>query len=162
MTATEFEHIVFQLRPQMLRVAIDFFHNEEDAEDAVQDVLLKMWKREWKADDDITALAIRATKNQCVSLARKKKLRQHLALEETADNSLSTLETDQTILTQEQHLKIEQAISTLTHSEQRLVRLKQEEGLETSEIAVITGMNLNSVRSMLSAARRKLIKILSL
>ena len=117
MTATEFEHIAQQLRPQMMRVALDFFHNEEDAEDAVQEVLLRMWQREWKPDDDIKAMAIRATKNQCVSMARKQKLRQHLSLEDSARGEPSPGGTDEALLTHERRMMIELAISTLSRSE---------------------------------------------
>lgn len=158
MTTTEFEHISQQLRPQMMRVALDFFHNEEDAEDAVQDVLLKMWKRDWKPDDDIKALAIRATKNQCVSMARKQRLRHVVPLENGAHECISSVEADQAILTREQRMMIEFAISTLTHSEQRIIRLKQDKGLDAEQISIITGIKLASVRSMLSMARKKLIE----
>lgn len=160
MNVTEFEHIALELRPQMLRVALDFFHNEEDAEDAVQEVLLRMWQREWRANDDIKAMAIRATKNQCVSMARKQRLRQHLSLEDAARGEPSPGGADEALLTRERLMMIELAISTLTRSEQRIIRLTQR-GLEADEIAVVTGIKLNSVRSMLSMARKKLIKTLS-
>ena len=35
------------MRPQMMRVAMDFFHNEEDAMDVVQEVYVRMLKRGW-------------------------------------------------------------------------------------------------------------------
>ena len=163
MNVTEFEHIAREMRPQMLRVALDFFHNEEDAEDAVQEVLLKMWQREWSADtpsvdtEQFRALVIKATKNQCVSMARKQRLRQHLSLEGAARGEPSPGGADEALLTRERHLMIELAISTLTRSEQRIIRLTQR-GLEADEIAVVTGIKLYSVRSMLSMARKKLIK----
>ena len=169
MTATEFEHIAQQLRPQMMRVALDFFHNEEDAEDAVQEVLLKMWQRQWKTDDDpstnleqVRALVIKATKNQCVSMARKQRLRQHLALEDGARREAGPGGADEALLTQERRMMIELAISTLTRSEQRIIRLTQDRGLDAEEIALVTGIKLNSVRSMLSMARKKLIRKLRL
>ncbi len=169
MTATEFEHIAQQLRPQMMRVALDFFHNEEDAEDAVQEVLLRMWQRQWKPDDDpstnleqVRALVIKATKNQCVSMARKQRLRQHLALEGAVSARPSPSGADEALLTQERRMMIELAISTLTRSEQRIIRLTQDRGLDAEEIALVTGIKLNSVRSMLSMARKKLIKKLRL
>lgn len=161
MTATEFENIVLQIRPKMLRVALDFFHNEEDAEDAVQNVLFKMWKREWKPNDNITALAIRATKNECVSMARKHRLRIYQPIEE-AGKITSTQEADQDILTHERRMMIEQSISSLSRSEQRIIRLAQDKGLNAEEIAMVTGIKLPSVRSMLSMIRKKLINKLSI
>ena len=41
MTQTEFEHKLIEMRPQMMRVAMDFFHNEEDAMDIVQEVYVQ-------------------------------------------------------------------------------------------------------------------------
>lgn len=161
MTTTEFEHIVLQIRPQMVRVALDFFHNEEDAEDATQNVLFKMWKREWKPDDNVAALAIRATKNECVSMARKQRLRAHLPIENEARGMTSAQEADQDIITHERRTIIEKAINNLSRSEQRIIRLTQEKGLNAEEIAIVTGIKLTSVRSMLSMARKKLIEQLS-
>ncbi|MBQ0075258.1 MAG: sigma-70 family RNA polymerase sigma factor [Prevotella sp.] len=161
MTTIEFEHIILKIRPQMVRVALDFFHNEEDAEDAVQNVLFKMWKRDWKPDDDVTALAIRATKNECVSMARKQRLRLHLSIEDEARSLTSANEADQDILTNERRQSIEKAINNLSRSEQRIIRLTQDKGLNAEEIAIVTGIKLPSVRSMLSMARKKLIEHLS-
>ena len=161
MITIEFEHIVRKIRPQMVRVALDFFHNEEDAEDAVQNVLFKMWKREWRPGDDVTALAIRATKNECVSMARKQRLRAHLPLEDETRHLISAQEADQDILTHERRQIIEEAINNLSRSEQRIIRLTQDKGLDTEEISKVTGIKLSSVRSMLSMARKKLIEQLS-
>lgn len=161
MTTIEFEHIVLKIRPQMVRVALDFFHNEEDAEDAVQNVLFKMWKREWKPDDDVAALAIRAIKNECVSMARKQRLRLHLSIENEARSLTSTHEADQDILTCERRQIIEKAINNLSRSEQRIIRLTQDKGLNAEEISIVTGIKLASVRSMLSMARKKLIEQIS-
>lgn len=145
----------------MVRVALDFFHNEEDAEDAVQNVLFKMWKREWKPDDDVAALAIRAIKNECVSMARKQRLRLHLSIENEARSLTSTHEADQDILTCERRQIIEKAINNLSRSEQRIIRLTQDKGLNAEEISIVTGIKLASVRSMLSMARKKLIEQIS-
>ncbi|MCQ2095843.1 MAG: sigma-70 family RNA polymerase sigma factor [Bacteroidaceae bacterium] len=161
MTVTEFEHIVHRMRPKMMSVAYNFFHNDEDAEDAVQDVLLKMWKRDWNPDDDIMALATLATKNQCVSMIRKQRLRLHQSLDEATENSTADYDADRNLLADEKDMMIELAISTLTRSEQRIIRMKRDEALDAEEIAIITGIKVSSVRTMTSVARKKLIKIIS-
>ena len=48
MTQTEFEHLLLQTRDKMMRVAMSFFHNREDAEDVVQEVCMRMLERGWK------------------------------------------------------------------------------------------------------------------
>jgi RNA polymerase sigma-70 factor (ECF subfamily) len=144
----------------MMKIALDFFQNQEDAEDAMQEVLLRMWLRDGLPNDNYEALAVRATKNVCVSMWRKQKLRRMETIDTDNDTSMDSGSSDSQVLTQEQAQRIEQAISRLPRSEQRLIRLKQEADLEADEIAVITGIPVRSVRSMISSARHKLLKLL--
>lgn len=151
---------MLKIRPRMMKIALDFFQNQEDAEDAVQEVLLRMWLRDGLPNDNYEALAVRATKNVCVSMWRKQKLRRMETIDTDNDTSMDSGSSDSQVLTQEQAQRIEQAISRLPRSEQRLIRLKQEADLEADEIAVITGIPVRSVRSMISSARHKLLKLL--
>lgn len=160
MTHHEFEHTVEQIRPRMMRIALDFFHNQEDAEDAVQEVLLRMWQRDWKPDDNIEAMAVRATKNVCVSMWRKQKLRRMDTINPDIHTTVDSGCSDEQVMAKEQAKAIEQAISHLPRSEQRLIRMKQEADLEADEIAAITGIPVRSVRTMISSTRKKLIKLL--
>lgn len=159
MKATEIEHIAQELRPLMMKVAMDFFHNREDAEDAVQEVLLNMWKRKWKLGDNIEALAMVGTKNMCVSIWRKQKLRLTLLIDDSHD-SVSTANVDDELIAQDQVRMLEEAIGKLPRSEQRLIRLKQEADMGTAEISAITGIPVRSVSTMMASARRKLLKLL--
>lgn len=151
---------MLRIRPRMMKIALDFFQNQEDAEDAVQEVLLRMWLRDGLPNDNYEALAVRATKNVCVSMWRKQKLRRMETIDADNDTSMDSGSSDSQVLTQEQAQRIEQAINRLPRSEQRLIRLKQEADLEADEIAVITGIPVRSVRSMISSARHKLLKLL--
>ena len=162
MTAQEFEHIARMLRPQMMRVAWDFFRQTEEAEDVVQEVLMRLWMRvqdEETREENWMALAIKATKNQCVSTWRKQKLRQA----EQIDDNLSRCgdeRADTALLAEEERAFIDNAISRLPRSEQRILRMKQKTDLSSDEIASIIGMPVRSVRTILSSARRNLLKLL--
>ena len=50
MTFNDFEHIVHRVRPTILKTAYQFFQNKDDAEDVVQEVLMKLWLRYGKLD----------------------------------------------------------------------------------------------------------------
>ena len=150
------------LRPQMMRVAWDFFRQTEEAEDVVQEVLMRLWMRvqdEETREENWMALAIKATKNQCVSTWRKQKLRQA----EQIDDNLSRCgdeRADTALLAEEERAFIDNAISRLPRSEQRILRMKQKTDLSSDEIASIIGMPVRSVRTILSSARRNLLKLL--
>ena len=148
--------IFLNLRPTLVRVAYTFFRNWEDAEDVVQDVLLKLLQRGIREGDNIEALAVKAVKNACVSIWRKRRGRRlegigtmHIDLPamERSDAMIEAKDTQDTLL---------KAISMLPRSERRLILLWQS-GIDSEDIALITGIPVRSVRTMLSSARRHLL-----
>lgn len=162
MTAREFEHIAQMLRPQMMRVAWDFFRQTEEAEDVVQEVLMQLWIKMDKGElvnINLPALAIKATKNLCVSTWRKQKLRRAEQLNEDLCH-FSNERADTALITEEEMKILEEAISRLPRSEQRLLRMKQKTDLSSDEIAAIIGIPIRSVRSIISSARHNLLKLL--
>ena len=160
MTQTEFEHLLLQTRDEMMRVAMSFFHNREDAEDVVQEVCMRMLERGWKGGDNIEALLIKATKNLCVSVWRRQKLHQQTSpftppLEGTGEAA------DAPLLQQEQKEQLDKAIAGLTPSEQRFIRMKGEE-LSIEEMAEQTGVSKRTASTMLWQAKKRLLTFLKI
>ena len=160
MTQTEFEHLLLKTRDEMMRVAMSFFHNREDAEDVVQEVCMRMLERGWKSGDNTEALLIKATKNLCVSVWRRQKLHQQTSpftppLEGTGEAS------DAPLLRKEQKEQLEQAIAGLTPSEQRFIRMKGEE-LSIEEMAEQTGVSKRTASTMLWQAKKRLLTFLKI
>ena len=147
------------MRPQMMRVAMDFFHNEEDAMDVVQEVYVRMLKRGWQQGDNVEALSIRVTKNLCVSVWRRQQLREAQPLESvpesTGDDSADGL-----MLSEERQAEIENAIGKLPPSEQKLIRMRHQEEMTMEEIAQETGMTRRSASTIISSAKKHLIKLI--
>lgn len=158
MTRIEFERTLLKTRSKMLRVATDFFHDEENAEDIVQEVYERMLRRGWHEGDDLEALLIRATKNLCVSVWRRQKLRETERLENIPE-PMGHLTADMPLLQQEQCMSLENAIRRLPLSEQRLIRMKSDD-LSLKEISEQTGIPKRSASAMLSTARKRLMDIL--
>ena len=159
MTQTEFEHKLIGMRPQMLRVAMDFFHNEEDAEDVVQEVYVRMLKRGWRQGDNVEALGIRATKNLCVSVWRRQRLRESEPLESVPESaghdSAAT-----PLLNGARHAEIENAIRKLPPSEQRLIRMKHQDDMPLEDIAKVTAMSRRPPSTIISSAKKHLLKLI--
>ena len=148
--------IFLDLRPTLVRVAYTFFRNWEDAEDVVQDVLLKLLQRGFKEGDNIEALAVKAVKNACVSIWRKRRGRRLEGLG-TMHIDISAIERSDAMLeAKDTQVSLMKAISSLPRSERRLILLWQS-GIESEDIALITGIPVRSVRTMLSSARRNLL-----
>lgn len=156
MTQTEFEHLLLQTRDEMMLVAMSFFHNREDAEDVVQEVCMRMLERGWKSGDNTEALLIKATKNLCVSVWRRQRLRETEPLIMPSEASADT-----PLLQQEQRKQLEQAIAELTPSEQRFIRMKGEK-LSIEEMAEQTGVSKRTASTMLWQAKKRLLTFLKI
>lgn len=160
MTRKEFENIVPRLRPLIVKVGLDFFGNTDDAEDAAQDTLVRLWRycEQLDVDRNLTALATMVAKNICIEHYRR---RQMTIAEPTEDTPASrTYSADAGIESKETQERIDTAIKRLAPREQQLVRKRYIEDHSADEIAQETGIPKSSVKSMISTAKTKLIKIL--
>ena len=155
MTQTEFEHLLLKTRDEMMRVAMSFFHNREDAEDVVQEVCMRMLERGWKSGDNTEALLIKATKNLCVSVWRRQKRVVPSSGEGTGEGA------DAPLLRKEQKEQLDKAIAELTPSEQRFIRMKGEE-LSIEEMAELTGVSKRTASTMLWQAKKRLLTFLKI
>lgn len=159
MTQEEFEHIAPSLRDVMLSVGRSFFDNESDADDVAQEGLLALWKYSSRMDADAvhTALAIRIAKHCCMDIVRKRKTTIQMPEDYTgATLNNGTAQSPQEIMEQGELLAAVDKAIRLTPSERRLYELRQIEGLPLDDIVKQTNISKTSVKSMISAARKKI------
>jgi RNA polymerase sigma-70 factor (ECF subfamily) len=74
MNAERFKAEVLPIRDKLLRTARRMLEEEADAEDALQEVFLKLWQMRESLDryDSLEAFATTMTKNLCVDMIRKR------------------------------------------------------------------------------------------
>lgn len=160
MTRSDFEHIAPQLRPLMLRVALDFFGSADDAEDVAQEAQLALWRYCERIDParNIKGLAVRVTKNCCVSWHRR-----HNFIATVPDGSPSgpafalSPSPHELLEAQDAQALLAEALARLKPRERELFEMRQLEGLTLDEITNLTDIAKPSVKSMISAARKKLL-----
>ena len=142
MTSQQFQDDIKELRPKLLRTAIKYLKNTEEAEDVVQDVMLKLWSMADGLQHPIDKLAYVMTKNLCTDHTRHHRPTGSLdqvAVEEVPED--------------ERIEKVMRAINTLPPMQQTIFRLRHEEGMETRDIALLIGISEPAVRKTLSRAR---------
>ena len=153
MTRSEFEQIAERLRQKVLKVGLQFFGSQEDAEDAAQETIEQLWRycEQIDASRNIEALAIRVAKNCCVSLYRKNRPTPNPSLYggELGSTPQEILEAKDT------ELMLEEALDLLKPRERQLFEMRQLEGLSVDEISSETGIPKLSITAMVSAARKK-------
>ena len=170
MTRSEFEQIAQQLRAQMLKVALDFFGSQDDAEDVAQDAMLQLWRycEQIDVDRNVSGLAVRVAKNCCVSHYRRQRAEQQycsattstamgMGIQHRADNADSPQEL---LEAEDTRQMINEVMARLKPRERELFELRRVDGLSTQQISEQTGISKASVSAMVSAARMKVFMAL--
>lgn len=152
MKINEFNHIVLPMRTELLSYALSVTGSADNAEDLVQEVMLRLWnKREQlEAGDKLKSLAI--------TMARNLFLDQQLHESHTAampDRIDIAVDDRSTELRDEARL-IRQIVSQLPPLQQQIFKMKEIEGYTADEIIQITGCTADNLRRNLSRARTKI------
>jgi|BioPla2DNA2_1021312.scaffolds.fasta_scaffold00623_24 RNA polymerase sigma-70 factor (ECF subfamily) len=154
MSSERFKEEILPLRQQLFRLSLKMLGDEQNAEDAVQESLLKLWRVRdtLKSYDNPGALAVTVTKNTCLDKIRLRKQTQ------TIEESIRLSDRDDPQLQLERkdtNKLIRMIIQTLPPLQQQIIRMKDVEEYETEEIAEITGTTIEAARTNLSRARKK-------
>ena len=73
MTTETFKQEAQRIRPALVRQAFGILHDSDEAEDVVQDVLLRLWQMRDQLQMPVEPLAKVLTRNRCIDLIRRKK-----------------------------------------------------------------------------------------
>ena len=155
MELQEFKAKVLPLKDRLFRISLSMLKSMEEAEDTLQDVMVKLWdKREKLATySSIEALAVTITKNQCIDKLKSKKHKNQLDVQE--------MELDSGFLTPYKSLELSEnmkvmlnAFRTLPEQQRLLITLRDVEGYSYEEISEQTGLQVNNIRVGLSRARK--------
>lgn len=153
----EFIHSVERLRGDLLRQARRLLDSEDDAEDAVQETLMKLWimKERILNADKMRNMATVVCRNVSLNILRD--ARQSVPIE-TAE--VITLQGNPQVLLeqQESRQKLKRSIEKLTDKQRAILRMRNVENMTYADIAKIIGSSESSVRGMISKARLALLK----
>jgi RNA polymerase sigma-70 factor (ECF subfamily) len=156
MTQQEFLSKVNPVRDKMYRLALRLLVSKEAAEDATQEVMLKLWGRKQNINEyaNVEAYAMTVTKNYCLD---QLKLKYNNNLRIVHQN----YESDTISLQKEMEVKdelswVERILKELPEQQQVIFQLRDVEQYEFEEIAEVVGMELTAIRVALSRARKKI------
>lgn len=144
------------MKQRIYRLARWMMNHDEEAEDVVQEIFLKLWskKGELKKYNSLEALVMRMTKNLCLDRLKSKVNTSSVDIKEhMSDHSPSPLK--KTELADSLNI-IKTIISKLPEQQRLIMQLRTIEGYDNNEIMKITGMTVNNIRVMLSRARKSI------
>ena len=144
MTQEEFKEEAQRLRPRLMLTARRYL-GDDDAEDTVQDALLRLWQMVGELRQPFDALAQRLTRNLCIDQVRRRK--PTVMLTDSGGTDLADGD-------DERIERMMAVVSTLPSLQQTILRLRHLEGMEMNEIADLTGSSEVAIRKALSRARQ--------
>ncbi|MDG1715330.1 sigma-70 family RNA polymerase sigma factor [Lacinutrix sp.] len=154
MTPLEFLNIVSPFKDKVFRLAKRLLVSREEAEDATQEVLIKLWNNKTKIKDykNVEAFSMTMTKNFCFDKLKSKQA-QNLKIVHNnyQDHSVS--------LQKEVELNdsidwVGKIMEALPEQQKMVIQLRDVEQYDFKEIAKMLDMNETAIRVALSRARK--------
>lgn len=156
MDAARFNADFFPLRKNLYTLAFRLLESQEDAEDVVQDLYLKLWQSELPDDalKSPKAWCLTLVRNMCLDRLKSKRVRDRVPMDKIDPEQppASDLHGKQRIRA------VFSALEKLPENERKVLKMKVLEDLSYEEIEKRTGYSYPSLRVMLSNARKKLKK----
>ena len=150
MNQETFKNTVFVLKDEMYRFAKRFLVSSDEAQDLVQDLMMKFWqKKDELAGLNIKSYALKCVKNECLNKLKHETVKQNFADFQLHRNELYKMETNNL------KEKILEFINALPEKQKLVIHLKDVEEYEVSEISEILEIEENAVRVNLMRARQK-------
>lgn len=155
MNRKEFENRVLPLSRTLYRFAFRLLASSEDAEDAVQEVCIKLWNMRNSLDQyaSLEAFASTVTRNHCLDRIRKQG---RLVLEDTRplDTRTDDMNPEEKMEKLESYHNVLKLVKDLPDKYRTVIQLRDIEGLDYIEIQKQLGENINTIRVNLSRARK--------
>ena len=156
MKEISFRNDVLPLKDKLFRLALRITLNREEAEDIVQDTLIKVWnsRDRWQQLDSIEAYSLTVARN--LSLDRIKKMEnQNGSLEDEKTERLDATSNPSERMIQKDKLDIvKRMIDELPEKQRSCIQLRDIEGKAYKDIAQILGITEEPVKINIFRARQ--------
>ena len=144
-----FQNDILPLKNELFRLALRITLNAADAEDVVQDTMLKVWKRrnDWEQIESIEAFCLTVCRNLALDRLRHKDY-QSQTLDMAADpvDASHTANPEQMAVQRDRVQLVRQLINRLPERQRSCMQLRDIEGKSYRDIATILGITEQQVK----------------
>ncbi|MGB5238047.1 MAG: RNA polymerase sigma factor [Flavobacteriaceae bacterium] len=154
MTQSEFLNVVMPFKDKLYRLAKRLLVSSEEAEDATQEILMKLWAKNNKIASykNVEAFAMTMTKNFCLDrLKSKQSGNLKLVHSNFTDDSTSL---QRSLEVKDSLSWVEKIMEELPQQQKMVLQLRDVEQYEFDEIAELLEMKPTAIRVTLSRARK--------
>ncbi|MGK0252904.1 MAG: RNA polymerase sigma factor (sigma-70 family) [Mariniflexile sp.] len=154
MTQVEFLNIVMPFKDKVFRLAKRLLVSTEEAEDATQEVLMKLWNNKGKIEDykNVEAFSMTMTKNFCFDKLKSKQAQNLKIVHNNYEDGNTSLQKQLEL--NDSVNWVSRIIEGLPEQQKLVIQLRDIEEYDLDEIAKMLDMNNTAVRVTLSRARK--------
>lgn len=154
MNQNEFMQLVNPFQDKLFRVAKRLLVSTEEAEDATQEVLVKLWNRNETLDEykSVEALAMTMTKNYCLDQLKSKRASNMKIVHNNFTDREASLQ--QKVEDSDTWNWVEKIMNDLPEQQKLIVHMRDIEEMEFEEMSKVLEMNEQAIRTALSRARK--------
>jgi len=165
MSSEEFNRVRLPLSERFYREAYYILETEAEAQDAVQDLFVKLWKRKdaFGTINNPLALGLTMIKNICLDRVRSASRSRtvHPDTEILASVTAPDVTLDEGLINRENLKMIRECMARLPEKQRKVLEMRVFQNMPYPKIARITGLSEINVRVKLSEARKKLKRMTS-
>lgn len=158
MKEISFRNDILPYKDKLFRLALRITLNRAEAEDIVQDTLIKVWEQREELSEikSIEAYCMTICRNLSLDRSEKKE-NQNIGLNEQLHDIGSSYDSpSRKLIEKENLLLVEQMINKLPERQRTIVQLRDIEEKSYKEIAIILGITEEQVKVNLFRARQKI------
>jgi RNA polymerase sigma-70 factor, ECF subfamily len=164
-----FEQLVRSYDANVLRMAYNLLHSEEDARDVYQDAFLRVYRKlpEFRFDSAFSTWLYRIVANLCLDQLRKRKVRkEESGSVETRSGEVdrfqlmperrADVDPQRRLMSSEVNNRIQEVLSTLTPRERLVFEMRHYQGLRLRAIGESLGVTEEAAKNCLFRATQKM------
>jgi RNA polymerase sigma-70 factor, ECF subfamily len=150
-----------RMSPRLYRLALRLLADTAEAEDVVQEAMLRLWKIAPRWEPGVAQPATwvyRVAMNLATDRLRR---RRSVALDSVAEPADETPAPFEALLETDRARALEAALAQLPDRQRQAVVLRHLEGLPNPEIADVMGVGVEAVESLTARGKKRLAELLS-
>jgi RNA polymerase sigma-70 factor, ECF subfamily len=153
--------LTLRLTPMVFSLASRVLNDRVEAEDVVQDAMLRLWKMapDWRQGEaKVSTWLYRVTSNLCTDRLRKRK---GIGLDQIAEPEDDRPPMDKRLQTEDRAVALRAALANLPDRQRQAVILRHFEGLANPDIADVLSISVEAVESLIARGKRNLARLLA-
>lgn len=149
------------MHDDMHRLAVAMTGSADDAADAVQETMMKLWNTRESIPEkppEAAAYCFKALRTTCITLHNRRKPSDDIPERELRASDSS----DDSLMLDDTQRILRKIIDSLPDNQRTVIRLTATEGCDIAHTALLTGLSEANVRQLLSRARRQIRQMFTL